>query len=176
MNNHDAVRKRKPRITTTITKSTTSRVRYKYVFVSVRVLQEVKLERKDKNNKSKQIVTKKKQNETKNYNTKQNKHTYHDDKNKTTPLTAQWLCVSNALISSLDHDANQTNISLPPPLSCSLFRYLSLLPPVFHVGETRRAPFRQCRDARVHGHTFTAVQDNEYPVPLPLYLLLSLSR
>ena len=33
--------------------------------------------------------------------------------------------------------------------------------------KTRRAPFWHCRDARVYGHTTTAMQDNEYPRPPP---------
>ena len=31
------------------------------------------------------------------------------------------------------------------------------------VSETRRAPSQHCRDARVYGHTTTAMRDNEYP-------------
>ena len=33
--------------------------------------------------------------------------------------------------------------------------------------KTRRAPSRHCRDARVYGHTTTAIHDNEYSPPLP---------
>ena len=33
--------------------------------------------------------------------------------------------------------------------------------------KTRRAPSQHCRDAWVHGHTTTAMHDNEYPPHLP---------
>ena len=42
--------------------------------------------------------------------------------------------------------------------------------------ESRHAPFRQCRDARVHGHTTTAMHEIgcispiEYTPPLPRWL------
>ena len=36
--------------------------------------------------------------------------------------------------------------------------------------KTRRAPSRHCRDARVYGHTTTAMHDNEYPPPSLLFL------
>ena len=33
--------------------------------------------------------------------------------------------------------------------------------------KTRHAPSRKCRDARVYGHTTTAMHDNEYTLPPP---------
>ena len=33
--------------------------------------------------------------------------------------------------------------------------------------KTRRAPSRHCKDARVYGHTTTAMHDNEYAPPPP---------
>ena len=38
---------------------------------------------------------------------------------------------------------------------------------VYLVGGTRHAPSRQCRDARVHGHTTTAMHEYRVPAPRP---------
>ena len=42
--------------------------------------------------------------------------------------------------------------------------------------KTRRAPSRQCRDARVHGHTTTAMHDMGTPPPRPCWRFLCFER